>query len=101
VNKVRGREESGVWMDGEDSIKQMAMIDSAYEKAGLPIRPTSSICRAFTTQFRQMLGIQALEMWCKLRDNALKSIFVHVAEFLVSNLPIISSVPIPKNTPCR
>jgi hypothetical protein len=42
VNKVRGREGSGVWMDGEDSIKQMAMIDSAYEKAGLPIRPTSS-----------------------------------------------------------
>jgi len=29
-------------MDGEDSINQMAMIDSAYEKAGLPLRPTSS-----------------------------------------------------------
>ena len=42
VNKVKGREGSGCWMDGEDSINQMAMIDSAYEKAGLPLRPTST-----------------------------------------------------------
>jgi hypothetical protein len=42
VNKVKGREGSGIWMDGEDSINQMAMVDSAYEKAGLPLRPTST-----------------------------------------------------------
>lgn len=40
VDKIRGREPA-VWMGGEDSIEQMAMIDSAYEKAGLPLRPTS------------------------------------------------------------
>lgn len=42
VNKARGRVGTGIWMDGEDSIRQMAMIDSAYEKAGLPLRPTSA-----------------------------------------------------------
>ena len=41
VNRVRGRHTS-VWIDGEDSISQMEMIDGAYEKAGLPLRPTSS-----------------------------------------------------------
>ena len=40
VNKVRGRQGSGVWIDGEDSIRQMEMIDGAYEKAGLPLRPS-------------------------------------------------------------
>ena len=42
VNKVRGRRGSGVWVDGEDSIQQMEMIDGAYKKAGLPVRPDSS-----------------------------------------------------------
>ncbi|RFU29927.1 hypothetical protein B7463_g6402, partial [Scytalidium lignicola] len=42
VNHVKGREGSGIWMDSEDSVRQMAMIDSAYEKAGLPLRPTST-----------------------------------------------------------
>ena len=42
VNKVRGRPGSGVWIDGEDSIRQMEMIDGAYEKAGLPLRPSST-----------------------------------------------------------
>lgn len=42
VDRVKGRKGTGVWMDGEDSIHQMEMIDSAYEKAGLPLRPTSS-----------------------------------------------------------
>lgn len=41
VNRIKGREGSGCWMDGEDSVNQMAMIDSAYKKAGLPLRPTS------------------------------------------------------------
>ncbi|KAH6713870.1 hypothetical protein BKA61DRAFT_674484 [Leptodontidium sp. MPI-SDFR-AT-0119] len=43
VHRIKGRGfSSGVWMDGEDSVKQMEMIDSAYKKAGLPLRPTSS-----------------------------------------------------------
>ena len=42
VNKVKGRRGSGVWIDGEDSIRQMEMIDQAYQKAGMLLRPTSS-----------------------------------------------------------
>ncbi|KAI1813623.1 hypothetical protein GGS20DRAFT_552547 [Poronia punctata] len=40
VNKVRGRDVSE-WVSGEDSVVTMRMIDMAYEKAGLPARPTS------------------------------------------------------------
>ncbi|KAL8724845.1 MAG: hypothetical protein Q9166_007717 [cf. Caloplaca sp. 2 TL-2023] len=40
VNKIRGREGTGIWVDGEDSIRQMEMIDGAYKKAGLPVRPS-------------------------------------------------------------
>ncbi|KAI4283814.1 MAG: hypothetical protein L6R38_001896 [Xanthoria sp. 2 TBL-2021] len=40
VNKIRGRPGSGVWVDGEDSIRQMEMIDGAYQKAGMRIRPS-------------------------------------------------------------
>ncbi len=43
VNKIRKRPGSGVWMEAEDSIKQMKMVDSAYAKAGLPLRPTSAL----------------------------------------------------------
>jgi predicted dehydrogenase len=42
VDKIKGREGNGCWMDGEDSIRQMAMIDLAYKKLGLPLRPTST-----------------------------------------------------------
>ena len=42
VNRVRGRQGSGVWIDGEDSIRQMEMIDGAYEKAGMLLRQSSS-----------------------------------------------------------
>jgi predicted dehydrogenase len=42
VNKIRGRPGSGVWINAEESIEQMRVIDQAYEKAGLPIRPTST-----------------------------------------------------------
>ncbi|CZT45854.1 related to Oxidoreductase [Rhynchosporium secalis] len=43
VHKIKGSgSPSGIWMDNEDSIKQMTMIDSAYKKAGLPLRPTRS-----------------------------------------------------------
>ncbi|PNP79382.1 hypothetical protein FNYG_07217 [Fusarium nygamai] len=41
VNHVRGNKGSGLWVDDEDSIAQARMIDMAYEKSGLPIRPTS------------------------------------------------------------
>ena len=41
VNKIRGRQTS-IWIDGEDSIKQMETIDGAYEKAGMLLRPSSS-----------------------------------------------------------
>jgi len=42
VNRIRGREGSGVWVEHEDSIAQAKMIDMAYEKSGLPVRPTSN-----------------------------------------------------------
>lgn len=42
VNKVKGRDGSGVWVDGQDSINGMVMIDAGYEKCGLPLRPTST-----------------------------------------------------------
>ena len=41
VNAIRGREGSGLWVDGEDSIAQMRMMDMAYAKSGLPPRKTS------------------------------------------------------------
>jgi hypothetical protein len=37
---VKGREGSGIWMEGDDSVRQMEMIDSAYLEAGLPVRPS-------------------------------------------------------------
>ena len=43
VNRIRKRSGSGGWMEAEDSIKQMRMIDSAYTKAGIPVRPTSAL----------------------------------------------------------
>lgn len=42
VNKVKKRDGSGVWVDGQDSIKQMEAIDRTYEKAGMKLRPTST-----------------------------------------------------------
>ena len=42
VNRIRGRNGPNAWSSCENSIKQMKVIDSAYVKAGLPIRPTRS-----------------------------------------------------------
>ncbi|KAA8650830.1 hypothetical protein EYZ11_003807 [Aspergillus tanneri] len=42
VNKIKGRKGSGVWVDGDDSIRQMEAIDRTYEKAGMRLRPTTS-----------------------------------------------------------
>ncbi|KAL8829440.1 MAG: hypothetical protein Q9170_006170 [Blastenia crenularia] len=41
VNKIRKRPVS-TWVDHEDSIGQMKMIDTAYLAAGLPVRPSIS-----------------------------------------------------------
>jgi hypothetical protein len=41
VNRIHGREGSGLWVSNEDSFAQAKMIDMAYEKSGLPLRPTS------------------------------------------------------------
>lgn len=43
VNKVKGREGSGRWIDGEESIGQMEATDRTYEKAGMLVRPTSRL----------------------------------------------------------
>jgi predicted dehydrogenase len=41
VKRIKG-EEAQYWITGEDSIGQMRMIDLAYEKSGLGLRPTST-----------------------------------------------------------
>ncbi|KXX75966.1 D-xylose 1-dehydrogenase (NADP(+)) 2 [Madurella mycetomatis] len=41
VNRIKGRK-TQYWVSGEDSINQMRMLDMAYEKSGLGLRPTSS-----------------------------------------------------------
>lgn len=41
VNRVKGRK-TQYWVTGEDSIQQMRMVDMAYEKSGLGLRPTST-----------------------------------------------------------
>ncbi|KAF1841708.1 oxidoreductase domain-containing protein [Cucurbitaria berberidis CBS 394.84] len=43
VNRVKGREGSGAWIEWEESIKQMELIDQTYEKAGMLLRPTSKV----------------------------------------------------------
>ncbi|KAM0351846.1 hypothetical protein ACHAPU_002359 [Fusarium lateritium] len=41
VNRARGNKGSGLWVDNEDSLAQAKMIDMAYAKSGLPLRPSS------------------------------------------------------------
>lgn len=41
VNRIKGRQ-TQYWVSGEDPVNQMKMIDVAYEKSGLGLRPTSS-----------------------------------------------------------
>ncbi|KAI3397093.1 hypothetical protein diail_11236 [Diaporthe ilicicola] len=41
VNRVRGREGTGVFVSHEDSMAQMRALDMVYEKSGLGLRPTS------------------------------------------------------------
>ncbi|PYH91920.1 NAD(P)-binding protein [Aspergillus ellipticus CBS 707.79] len=42
INRIKGRNESGVWIDGAESIAQMEAIDRTYNKLGLKARPTSA-----------------------------------------------------------
>lgn len=44
VNRVKGRKTQH-WIEREDSVAQMEMVDMAYEKSGLGPRPTSSFRR--------------------------------------------------------
>lgn len=41
VKRVKGQKPN-YWITGEDSVDQMKMIDLAYEKSGLGLRPTST-----------------------------------------------------------
>jgi predicted dehydrogenase len=50
VDRVKGRKGSGVWLDGEESIRQMESIDRTYEKAGMAIRPTSESLTGVTKE---------------------------------------------------
>ncbi|KAL4792438.1 hypothetical protein BDV19DRAFT_400533 [Aspergillus venezuelensis] len=46
VDRVRGRQGSGLWVSNEDSLAQAKVIDMAYEKSGLPLRRTSKFVQA-------------------------------------------------------
>jgi predicted dehydrogenase len=46
VDRIKGREGTGAWVDEEESIRQMEVIDKTYEKAGMAIRPTSESMRS-------------------------------------------------------
>lgn len=41
VNRIKGREGSGIFVSHDDSIAQMKALDLVYEKSGLGLRPTS------------------------------------------------------------
>lgn len=42
VNKIKGREGSGIFISHHDSIAQMKALDLVYQKSGLGLRPTST-----------------------------------------------------------
>lgn len=46
VDRVKGREGSGRWVDGDDSIHQTEVIDQTYQKADMELRPTSKLLSA-------------------------------------------------------
>lgn len=41
MNRVKDRK-TQFWISGEDSVNQIKMVDMAYEKSGLGLRPLSS-----------------------------------------------------------
>ncbi|MCJ1256023.1 hypothetical protein MMC24_003842 [Lignoscripta atroalba] len=44
VDKVRGKQPA-CWVENDESVQQMESIDAIYEKAGLPLRPTSTMAQ--------------------------------------------------------
>lgn len=48
VDRVKGREGSGCWISGEESIGQMESLDKTYECAGMALRPTSQSLKDLT-----------------------------------------------------
>ncbi|PYH45326.1 Gfo/Idh/MocA family protein [Aspergillus saccharolyticus JOP 1030-1] len=42
VHRIKGRQGSGVWVVGAESIRQMEAIDRTYRQVGLEARPTSA-----------------------------------------------------------
>lgn len=44
VNRVRGRKGTGVWVEHQSSMDQMAVLDEMYEKGGLKVRPSRDTC---------------------------------------------------------
>lgn len=53
VNRIRGIEGSFLWVSGEDSIAQARMIDMAYAKSGLPLRPSRPFTMGETVGARE------------------------------------------------
>lgn len=55
INKIKGRP-TQTWISREDSIGQMKMLDMAYKKSGLGIRPTSAYVNEIAKQENQSIG---------------------------------------------
>lgn len=53
VAKIRRKPGSGVWVEAEDSISQMKTIDTAYTKAGLPVKQVHQNLKRQDQQFEQ------------------------------------------------
>lgn len=53
VAKIRRKPGSGLWVEAEDSISQMKMIDTVYTKAGLPVRQVHQKLKRQDQQFEQ------------------------------------------------
>ncbi|KAE8555212.1 hypothetical protein EYB25_003760 [Talaromyces marneffei] len=43
VNRVKGRKGTGVWVEHQSSMDQMAVLDEMYEKGGLKVRPSRAV----------------------------------------------------------
>lgn len=53
VNKVKGRQGTGVWVNGEDSVNQARMLDMIYTKDGLGPRPESKYLKEVEGQLKE------------------------------------------------
>lgn len=43
VNRIRGRKGTGMWVEHQSSMDQMAVLDEMYEKGGLKVRPSREV----------------------------------------------------------